>query len=78
MKNRRGFIDSIGRFGVGGAIAPLAACGSMPSAPWPSAREHYDLVVIGSGFGGTMTALSVTHTLDERGGNKPRRRRCAS
>lgn len=67
MKNRRTFIDSIGRFGVSGAIAPLAAaCGSMRPATWPGAREHYDLVVIGSGFGGTMTALTVAYTMESR------------
>ena len=41
----------------------------MRSAP-PLPSEHYDMVVIGSGFGGTMTALWITHKLNERGGNK--------
>jgi len=67
MKTRRTFIDSIGRLGVSGAIAPLAAaCGSMRPTPWPAAREHFDLVVIGTGFGGTMTALSVAYTMESR------------
>jgi choline dehydrogenase-like flavoprotein len=67
MKTRRTFIDSIGRLGVSGAIAPLAAaCGSVGPKPWPAAREHFDLVVIGSGFGGTMTALSVAYTMESR------------
>jgi choline dehydrogenase-like flavoprotein len=67
MKNRRRFIDSIGRFGISGALAPLAAaCGSMRTTTWPGAREHFDLVVIGSGFGGTMTALSVAYTMESR------------
>jgi len=70
MKTRRTFIDSLSRFGLAGAMAPLLpGCGTLrtPAAP-PS--ERYDMVVIGSGFGGTMTALWVTHKLNERGGNK--------
>ncbi|RYF13616.1 MAG: hypothetical protein EOO30_20790 [Comamonadaceae bacterium] len=70
MKTRRTFIDSLGRFGLAGAIAPLLpGCGTVGKAPPPAAR--YDMVVIGSGFGGTMTALWVTHKLNARGGNKP-------
>jgi choline dehydrogenase-like flavoprotein len=70
MKTRRTFIDSLGRFGLAGAMAPLLpGCGTVRSAP-PPPSERYDMVVIGSGFGGTMTALWVTHKLNERGGNK--------
>jgi choline dehydrogenase-like flavoprotein len=71
MKTRRTFIDSLGRLGLAGALAPLLpACGTLRSAP-ATPSEHYDLVVIGSGFGGTVTALWVTHKLNERGGSKP-------
>ena len=71
MKTRRTFIDSLGRFGLAGAMAPLLpGCATVRSSP-PQPSERYDMVVIGSGFGGTMTALWVTHKLNERGGNKP-------
>ena len=44
---------------MGGAVAPLvAACGSLRTAQPPPVGEHYDLVVIGTGFGGTMTAAT--------------------
>lgn len=67
METRREFIDSVGRVGLGGAVAPLAAaCGTLRTEAWPAAREHYDLLVIGSGFGGTMTALSVAYTMEPR------------
>ncbi|NPC56496.1 GMC family oxidoreductase [Caenimonas soli] len=70
MKTRRTFIDSLGRFGLAGAMAPLLpGCSTAPKAP-PPPSERYDMVVIGSGFGGAMTALWVTHKLNERGGNK--------
>ena len=32
-----------------------------------AAEEHYDAVVIGSGFGGTMTALSLARAFKARG-----------
>ncbi|HEY2925603.1 GMC family oxidoreductase [Piscinibacter sp.] len=71
MKTRRTFIDSLGRFGLAGALAPwLPGCGTVRLAPTPPS-EHYDLVVIGSGFGGTMTALWVTYKMNERAGNRP-------
>jgi len=71
MKTRRTFIDTLGRFGLAGAFAPLLpGCATVRSAP-PPPSERYDMVVIGSGFGGTMTALWLTHKLNERGGNKP-------
>ncbi|HSW17293.1 MAG TPA: GMC oxidoreductase [Ramlibacter sp.] len=71
MKTRRTFIDSLGRFGLAGAMAPLLpGCGAMRTAA-PPPSERYDMVVIGSGFGGTMAALWVTHKLNERGGNEP-------
>jgi choline dehydrogenase-like flavoprotein len=65
MTTRRRFIDSLGQFGVAGAMAPLVtACGTLrPSSP-PPVAAHFDLVVIGTGFGGTMTALTVAYTLD--------------
>ena len=69
---RRKFIDSLGRLSLGGAVAPLvAACSSLrPSRP-PPVGEHYDLVVIGSGFGGTMTALTVAYTMEAKRAGKP-------
>ena len=70
MKTRRMFIDSLGRLGLAGAMAPLLpGCSTVRTAP-PPPSERYDMVVIGSGFGGTMTALWVTHKLNERGSNK--------
>ncbi|MFO1217967.1 MAG: GMC oxidoreductase [Burkholderiaceae bacterium] len=66
MSTRRSFIDLLGRFGIGGAVAPIAACGSLRQTEWPAAQEHFDLVVIGSGFGGTLTALTVAYQMDSR------------
>ena len=74
MKTRRTVIDSLGRFGLAGALSPwLPGCGTVRHAPLPtqSPSEHYDLVVIGSGFGGTMTALGVTYRMNERAGGRP-------
>jgi len=33
----------------------------------PGTEQHYDVVVVGSGFGGSMTALSLARTLKARG-----------
>ena len=66
MSTRRKFIDMLGRLGLGGSVAPLAACGSLRHVQWPASEEHFDLVVIGSGFGGTMTALTVAYTMEAR------------
>ncbi len=71
MKTRRTFIDTLGRFGLAGAFAPLLPGCATVRSPSPPPSERYDMVVIGSGFGGTMTALWLTHKLNERGGNKP-------
>jgi choline dehydrogenase-like flavoprotein len=71
MKTRRTFIDSLGRWGLAGALAPwLPGCGTVRGEP-SQPSEHFDLVVIGSGFGGTMTALWVTYKMNERAGNRP-------
>jgi choline dehydrogenase-like flavoprotein len=71
MKTRRTFMDCFGRLGVAGAVMPwLPGCGSLRTTPALPA-EHYDLVVIGSGFGGTLTALRVMNRLNERLGNRP-------
>jgi choline dehydrogenase-like flavoprotein len=71
MKTRRTFIDALGRFGLAGAVTPwLPGCSTVPAPP-ATPSEHFDMVVIGSGFGGTMTSLWVTHKLNERGANKP-------
>jgi cation diffusion facilitator CzcD-associated flavoprotein CzcO len=34
-------------------------------------RQHYTVAVIGTGFGGTMTALSVAHELEKRNEREP-------
>jgi choline dehydrogenase-like flavoprotein len=64
METRRRFIDALGRMGLAGAVAPLvSACAGLRPAPAkPSA--HYDLVVIGTGFGGTLAALRTAFALD--------------
>jgi choline dehydrogenase-like flavoprotein len=50
---------------VVGAVAPLvAACGHLRPSSTPPIAAHFDLVVIGTGFGGTLTALTVAYTLD--------------
>ena len=72
MNARRRFIDSVGRLGLSGAMAPLvAACGSLRPSRSPTVGEHYDLVVIGTGFGGTMTALTVAYTMEGKRAGKP-------
>lgn len=70
MKTRRSFIERAGRLSIGGALSPLVtACGTLQqgaqTAPLPEG-EHYDLVVIGTGFGGTMTALTVAYTMEKK------------
>ena len=37
----------------------------------PGGPEHFDVVVIGTGFGGTMTALTLLHRIQEAGGKPP-------
>jgi choline dehydrogenase-like flavoprotein len=71
MTTRRSFIDLLGRFGLAGAGVPwVSGCGTTPAtAPKPS--EHFDLVVIGSGFGGSMTSLWIAYTLEQRAAGKP-------
>jgi len=74
MGTRRHFIDLLGRIGLAGVTTRLvtACAGLRPAPPEPSA--HYDLVVIGTGFGGTMTALKIAFALDaRRAGNPPLR-----
>ena len=72
MHPRRRFIDTLGRIGLGSAAAPVvAACSSLRHTDWPAPQEHFDLVVIGSGFGGTLTALSVAYTMDTRLAGRP-------
>lgn len=71
MSTRRSFMDLLGRVGLGGAVAPLAACGSLRHVEWPAPQEHFDLVVIGSGFGGSMTALTVAYQMDARLAARP-------
>jgi len=72
MKTRRSFMEDAGRLGIGGALSPLlGACGTLqPSVPVPEG-DHYDLVVIGTGFGGTMTALTVAYTMEKKLAGQP-------
>lgn len=72
MKTRRKFIDSLGRLGLAGTVAPLAtACGNLQRSPTAPPGAHFDLVVIGSGFGGTLTALSVAYSMEGKLAGKP-------
>lgn len=73
MKPRRRFMDSLGRIGVAGIASPLVGACAALRAPAPAPSAHYDLVVIGSGFGGSMTALKVAFELDKRTGRPPLR-----
>ena len=66
MKTRRRFIDSLGKLSLGGAVLPLVpGCASVDKQP-PTVSEHFDLVVIGTGFGGTMTALTVAYAMEAK------------
>ena len=72
MNTRRSFIDSLGRLGLAGAAAPLAtACANLRHSPAPPPAAHFDLVVIGSGFGGTLTALTVAYSMESKLAGKP-------
>lgn len=69
MTTRRRLLDLLGRFGLAGAVSPLVAAPAARAAPSAAPGEpsdHYDLVVIGTGFGGTMTALTVAYKLDQQ------------
>jgi choline dehydrogenase-like flavoprotein len=70
MTTRRSFIDLLGRFGLAGAAVPwLPGCATAPAAP-PKPTEHFDLIVIGSGFGGSITSLWVAYTMEQRAAGK--------
>jgi choline dehydrogenase-like flavoprotein len=72
VKTRRNFIDSLGRAGLAGAVSPIVtACGNLPRSPTPPPAAHFDLVVIGTGFGGTLTALTVAYSMEGRLAGKP-------
>jgi choline dehydrogenase-like flavoprotein len=72
MNKRRTFLDWLGRLGLSGTVAPLvAACGTTRPPPPSPPSEHFDLVVVGSGFGGTLTALTVAYTMESRHAGKP-------
>jgi choline dehydrogenase-like flavoprotein len=72
MKTRRNFLNLLGRLGLTGAVAPsVTACADLLRAPTPAPGAHFDLVVIGSGFGGTLTALAVAYNMEERAGKSP-------
>ncbi|HMN80532.1 MAG TPA: hypothetical protein PKA20_11440, partial [Burkholderiaceae bacterium] len=66
-------MDSLGKVGLAGIASPLVASCAALRAPTPAPSAHYDLVVIGSGFGGSMTALKVAFELDKRAGRPPLR-----
>jgi len=52
--------------------APASGGTARAERPMPaSASKHYTVAVIGSGFGGTMTALSVALALKDRPGSHP-------
>ena len=64
MTMRRRFLGLLGRVGLAAAAAPLVPAqkaGAQAQAP----QEHHDLVVIGTGFGGTMTALTIAYTMEK-------------
>jgi len=68
-KTRRWFLNALGRLGLGGTVAPwIAGCSTLrpPPTPAPAPDEHFDLVVVGTGFGGTMTALSIAYSLEAK------------
>ncbi len=73
MATRRSFVDLLGRFGLAGAALPwLPGCGTTPAASPPPPGEHFDLVVIGSGFGGSISALWIAYALEQlRAAGKP-------
>jgi choline dehydrogenase-like flavoprotein len=63
MTTRRQFLGLFARFGAGTAVmSALPGCATI-STPEPK-TDHYDLVVIGTGFGGSMTALSIAHRFE--------------
>ncbi len=72
MKTRRDFLGFLGRLGLSGIMAPFLA-GGQAKAQAASPQEHFDLVVIGTGFGGTMTSLSVAYNMESKlaGGPAP-------
>src|SRR5436309_6509315 len=44
---------------------------SQEDARLPGAPEHFDVVVIGTGFGGTMTALTLLQRIKDKTGTPP-------
>lgn len=67
METRREFIDSLSRVGIAGAAAPMVtACAGLGDTVQPAPAGHYDMVVIGTGFGGSLTALTAAFALEER------------
>ena len=67
MKTRRKFLGLLGRLGLTSAAAPLvAAPKAQAQSTAPPPGSHYDLVVIGTGFGGTMTALTVAYKMQQK------------
>src|SRR4030095_15354447 len=72
MKTRRRFSASMGKRGLGGAVLPLVpGCASVGKQQPPTVSEHFDLVVIGTGFGGTMTSLAVAYNMEAKLAAKP-------
>ena len=65
MKNRRNFLRLVGRLGMSGFFASkLSGCKSIPDSFAAAPGEHFDLVVIGTGFGGSLPTLTIAHKLD--------------
>jgi len=54
---------------AGAGARALPGCSDGPASAKPSA--HYDLVVIGSGFGGTLSTLWLMHELEKRRREQP-------
>jgi len=73
VKTRRSFIEALGRLGLAGAVTPaVTACANLRQpATSPPPEAHFDLVVIGSGFGGTLTALKVAYSLEAKLAGRP-------
>ena len=69
-ESRRDFFRTVGRAGLASTAGSLAACETAaPKPEQPPAR--FDLVVIGTGFGGTMTSLSVIRQLENLMATQP-------
>ena len=65
MATRRQFIERLGRAAAGLAVMTgMPGCRSVMPEAMPTDEPPYDLVVIGTGFGGSMTSLSIAHQVE--------------